>query len=325
MFGGSNPPNTWNYTSAQGFLQVFYTCCSTSPNLSWNTPQHKQTLGEGVLHVFGVVRTLRTSTPNYTTCSVWFNLSKETLGEGVLYVFGVVRNPPNFYELHLSIRKLLVRVFYTCSVWFDPSEPLGNTPQHKQTLGEGILHMFGVFEPSEPLRTHLSTRKLLVRVFFTRVRCGFEPLRTSSNYTNGQANTWRGCSTCVRCGSTPMNLLELQYREEHTSRRFSTGVRCCSTSPNLLEIHLSTSKHLVRVFYTCSVWFEPPNLYELHLSTRKLLVRVFYTCSVVRSSEPLGTTPQHKETLGEGVLYVFGVVRTLRTSTNYTSALGNSW
>ena len=50
---------------------------------------------------------------------------------------------------------------------------------------------------------------------------------------------------------------------------------------------------LVRVFYTCSVWFEP--------------------------SEPLGTTPQRKQTLGEGILHVFGVVRLLRTSWNYTS------
>ena len=130
------------------------------------TPQHKETLGEGVLQVFGVVRPppnlfelhLRSSkhlVRVFYTCSVWFD-------------------PPNLLELHLSTSKHLVRVFYTCSVWFEPSEPLRTTPQHKETLGEGVLHVFGVVRP----------------------------LRTSSNYTNGQANTWRGCSTCVQCGST---------------------------------------------------------------------------------------------------------------------------
>ena len=75
------------------------------------TPQIKQTLGEGVLHVFGVVRVLRTSW-NYTSAqaNTWRGYSTR------------------------------------CSVWFDPSEPLRTTPQHKETLGEGVLHLFGVVQ-----------------------------------------------------------------------------------------------------------------------------------------------------------------------------------
>ena len=41
---------------------------------------------------------------------------KQTLGEGVLHVFSVV---PNFFELHYWTGKHLVRVLYRCLVWFD--------------------------------------------------------------------------------------------------------------------------------------------------------------------------------------------------------------
>ncbi len=63
-----------------------------------------------------------------------------------------------------------------------------------------------------------------------------------------------------------------------------------STPPNLFELHLSASKHLVRVFHRYSVWFDP--------------------------SEPLRTTPQRKQTLGESVPQVlwFDPSEPLRTT-----------
>ena len=107
----------------------------------------------------------------------------------------------------------------------------------------------------------------------------------------------------------------------------STGVRFGSTPPNLFELHHSASKHIVRVFYRCSTGVRfgstPPNLFELHHSTSKHFVRVFYRCSVwFYPSKPLPTTPQR--TLCEGVLQVFGVVRPLRTSSNYNTAQANT-
>ena len=65
------------------------------------------------------------------------------------------------------------------------------------------------------------------------------------------------------------------------------------------SLNLSTSKHLVRVFYRCSVWFD--------------------------SSELLQTILLEMQTLCEGVLQEFGVVRFFRTSSNYTTGLANTW
>ena len=103
-----------------------------------------------------------------------------------------------------------------------------------------------------------------------------------SNYTTGHSNTWCGCSTGVQCGSIP---------------------------PNLFELHYLTGKHLVRVFHRCTVWFDHSEPLRTTLLDQ-YLVRVFYRCSVwFIPSEPLRTTLLHTPTLGEGVLQVFGVVR----------------
>ncbi len=99
--------------------------------------QHKQTLGEGVLQVFGVVRFFRTSS-NYTTGQVFIVVQSFRTSSN--YTTGCANTwlgcstgvrcgsiLPILFELHYWRRKHLVRVFYRCSAWFDPSDPLRTT------------------------------------------------------------------------------------------------------------------------------------------------------------------------------------------------------
>ena len=95
--------------------------------------------------------------------SVWFDPSEplRTYTNGfqeVLYT-GVRcgSNPPNVFKLHLSASKHLVRVFYRCSVWFDPSEPLRTTLMDKQTLGKGVVQTYILLRPTSPPNTSLCT------------------------------------------------------------------------------------------------------------------------------------------------------------------------
>ena len=122
---------------------------------------------------------------------------------------------------------------------------------------------------------NLSTSKHLVRVFYMCLVW----FLTSLNYTTGQANTWLGCCTGVWCGS----ITKSQHKQT-LGECVLQGVRCGSILPNLFELHYWTHKHLLSVFYWCSVWFDP--------------------------SELLQTILLEIQTLCEGVLQEFGVVRT---------------
>ena len=207
-------------------------------------------------------------------------------------------------------------------MWFEPSEPLRTTPQHKETLGEGVLHVFGVVRTLRTsTRLHLSTRKLLVRVLFGVVRpfrtCSFGVLFNLSkqtsvfeppnlwNYTSAQANLGEGI---LHVFGVVRTLRTLRTTPQHKE---TLGEGGCSTLRTSCELHLSASEGF---FGTCSVWF---------------LVRVFYTCSVwFDPSEPLTnyTSAQANtcSTLFEGILLMFGVVRTLRTSTKHLRQ-ANTW
>ena len=186
-------------------------------------------------------------------CLLWFDPSeplrttpqrKQTLGECSTGVrCGSI--PPNLFELHLSASKYLERVF-------EEVRRDRTTPNLHWILQPSYLNNTGLFSHSiYNSSNYTSAQANTCRECSTGGRFGSNPpnrfelhlmdkqtlgtgpvfgiirsLRTSSNYTNGQANTWRGCSTGVWCGSKPQNFFEL---------------------------HLSASKHLQRVFHRCSV------------------------------------------------------------------------
>ena len=170
----------------------------------------KQTLGESVLQVFGVVRNLRTSSKNTSAqANTWRECSTSVRWGSTLY---------------------------RCWVWFDSSEPSRTTPHRKHPLGESVLQVFGVLRPLRTSPNYTSVQANTWRECSTGGRFGSNPpncfalhsmdkqalaesslqvfgvvrfLRTSLNFTNRQANTRRECSTGVQCGSTPPNLFEI--------------------------------------------------------------------------------------------------------------------
>ena len=118
-----------------------------------------------------------------------------------------------FYELHLSTRKLLVRVFYTCSVWFNLSEPVRTIPQIKQTPGEGVLHMFGGLTPR---RGRNPTRSVFLRC--NVVLKGSE----GSNHTEHRYNTLTKCLLALRCSSKRFGGFKPhRTRVEHAHQEFA--------------------------------------------------------------------------------------------------------
>ena len=89
---------------------------------------------------------------------------------------------------------------------------------------------------------------------------------------------------------------------------------------NLLELHLSASKHFMMVFFWCSVWFDSSEHLQTTPQTHpsKHLEKLFYRCSVIGMVRPQIHLDQQTHGESDGVLQLFGVVRPLPTSSNYT-------
>ena len=107
------------------------------------------------------------------------------------------------------------------------------------------------------------------------------------------------------------------WQEDDWTKRLVPGIQ------KLFPNRRVTFTAAMRVFYRCSVCFAPSEPLRTTLMAKQTLREgVLQVFGVVRH---LRTALQRKQTLGECILHVFGVVRTLRTSTNNISAQGNSW
>ncbi len=155
--------------------------------------------------MFIVVQSFRTSS-NYTTghANTWLGCSTGVRCGSIL---------PNLFELHYWTRQHLIRVFYKCSLWFKPSEPL------RTTLLDTLSNLFKLLHSVVSLLLTSSTIYQTVlyvvwlfwtsSIYCTGVLCessvwfkvSFESLQTWSNHTKHLQDTLYLCCTIVWRGS----------------------------------------------------------------------------------------------------------------------------